>query len=326
MIINTIVLLLIAVTIVLIIAMVFILNGKLKALNANIVKTQRDSEITSNVRHAEQKERIEQLNRNINDTMIQVSKSLGEMRSLASGVDDLKRLMSNVKSRGIIGELQLGAILEDILSPSQYDENVAIKGGAERVEFAVKFPDEDGFVYLPIDSKFPADAYLNLLDAYDIGDREAIKKATDGLRYAILKAAKDIKTKYIYPPLTTDYAIMFLPFEGLYAEVLRMNMVEVLQNEYRINIAGPTTMAAMLNSFQLGFKSIALQQRTSQVWETLEKVKTEFNKFSDVLDRTQKRLEQTQGDLESLIGTRTRTIQRTLNNISELKEKDRNNI
>lgn len=267
--------------------------------------------------------RLMELNKQLNYTLEQVTRSLSEMQSLSAGVGDLQKILSNVKTRGIVGEIQLGAILQDILSPEQYDENVAVKGGSERVEFAVKFPGENSnYVYLPIDSKFPADAYIKLLDAYDIGDKALIKMASDNLKHAIIKAAKDIKTKYIQPPDTTEFAIMFLPFEGLYAEVLRLGLVETLQNEYRINIAGPTTMAAMLNSFQMGFKSLALQQRSGEVWDTLEKVKTEFDKFAEVLDKTQMRMDQTQKELETLIGTRTRSIQKALKNVSELKDSE----
>ena len=187
--------------------------------------------------------------REFSEELAEMNRSMGEIRNLSSGVDDLKKLMSNVKTRGIIGELQLGGILEEMMSPWQYEENVAVKGGSERVEYAVKIPtDEDNFIYLPIDSKFPGDAYLNLLDAYDSGDKYEIKGAQDALKNAIIKAARDIRLKYIYPPLTTDYGIMFLPFEGLYAEVLRLNLTDILQREYHVNIAGPTTMSAMLNS------------------------------------------------------------------------------
>ena len=262
-------------------------------------------------------DRIGRSFRQVSETLEQVTRGLGEMQTLAAGVGDLKKVLSNVKTRGILGEIQLGAILEQILAPDQYEENVAVRGGSERVEFAVKFPGEgDGFVYLPIDSKFPADAYTNLMDAYDRGDRAMIKAATDHLRQAILKAAKDIRTKYIYPPLTTEFGIMFQPFEGHYAEVLRLGLVETLQQDYRINIAGPTTMAAMLNSFQLGFRSLALQKRSGEVWDTLAKVRTEFDKFGDVLAKTQNRMEQAQKELENLVGVRTRGIQRALKDVS----------
>ena len=266
-------------------------------------------------------DRIGRSFRQVSDTLEQVTRGLGQMQTLAAGVGDLKKVLSNVKTRGIVGEIQLGAILAQILSPEQYDENVAVKGGSERVEFAVKFPGEgDRPVYLPIDSKFPADAYTRLLDAYDKGDRQLIKAATDGLRNAVLKAAKDIRTKYISPPYTTEFAIMFLPFEGLYAEVLRLGLVDTLQRDYRINIAGPTTMAAMLNSFQMGFRSLALQKQSGEVWDTLAKVRTEFDKFGDVLVKTQTKMEQAQKDLEKLVGVRTRGIQRALKGVATVGE------
>ena len=266
-------------------------------------------------------DRIGRSFRQVSDTLEQVTRGLGQMQTLAAGVGDLKKVLSNVKTRGIVGEIQLGAILAQILSPEQYDENVAVKGGSERVEFAVKFPGEgDRPVYLPIDSKFAADAYTRLLDAYDTGDRQLIKAATDGLRNAVLKAAKDIRTKYISPPYTTEFAIMFLPFEGLYAEVLRLGLVDTLQRDYRINIAGPTTMAAMLNSFQMGFRSLALQKQSGEVWDTLAKVRTEFDKFGDVLVKTQTKMEQAQKDLEKLVGVRTRGIQRALKGVATVGE------
>lgn len=266
-------------------------------------------------------DRIGRSFRQVSDTLEQVTRGLGQMQTLAAGVGDLKKVLSNVKTRGIVGEIQLGAILAQILSPEQYDENVAVKGGSERVEFAVKFPGEgDRPVYLPIDSKFPADAYTRLLDAYDTGDMQLIKAATDGLRNAVLKAAKDIRTKYISPPYTTEFAIMFLPFEGLYAEVLRLGLVDTLQRDYRINIAGPTTMAAMLNSFQMGFRSLALQKQSGEVWDTLAKVRTEFDKFGDVLVKTQTKMEQAQKDLEKLVGVRTRGIQRALKGVATVGE------
>ena len=269
-------------------------------------------------------DRIGRSFRQVSDTLEQVTRGLGEMQTLAAGVGDLKKVLSNVKTRGIVGEIQLGAILSQMLSPDQYDENVAVKGGSERVEYAVKFPGEgDSPVYLPIDSKFPADAYTNLLDAYDTGDKQIIKAAADGLRNAVIKAAKDIKTKYISPPATTEFAIMFLPFEGLYAEVLRQGIVDTLQRDYRISIAGPTTMSAMLNSFQMGFRSLALQKQSGQVWDTLAKVRNEFDKFGDVLVKTQNRMEQAQKELETLVGVRTRGIQRALKNISSAGESEK---
>ena len=282
---------------------------------------QNEQVLRQNEHMTRQSEQISSLERQLTETMAQVSRSIGEMQGLTTGVEDIKRMMSNVKSRGIVGEIQLGAILDDLLAPEQYEENVAVKGGTERVEFAVKFPaEEGGTVYLPVDSKFPGDAYMALMDAYDTGDRAAVKKASDGLKAAIVKAARDIRVKYICPPYTTDFGIMFLPFEGLYAEVLRLNLVEALQREYRVNIAGPTTMAAMLNSFRLGFRSLALQQSSGEVWDTLARVKTEFDKFEEVLDKTQLRLDQAQSELEALVGKRTRSIQKALDKATEGKQ------
>lgn len=270
-----------------------------------------------------QNETINNMSSQLNGAMAQVNQSLGEMRSLAGGVEELKKVISNVKTRGILGELQLGAVLEDILAPDQYEENVAVKGGSERVEFAVKFPSDDGnFVYLPIDSKFPGDAYLNLLDARELGDRRLEKEMTDGLRKAVLKGAKDIHDKYIYPPMTTDFAVMFLPFEGLYSEVLRLNIMEKLQREFRVTVAGPTTMGALLSSLRMGFRTIALRESADEVWDTLEKVKTEFEKFEDTLAKTQSKLEQTQKELELLVGVRTRSIRKALNGIGEAEVSD----
>ena len=265
--------------------------------------------------------RLAEMNRQLSDSMEQVNRSLGEMQNLAGTVGDLQKILSNVKTRGIVGEVQLGAILDQILAPEQYDENVAVTGTSERVEFAVKFPGEGSdFVYLPIDSKFPADAYVRLRDAYDTGDKRTIKLAYDNMRNAVLKAAKDIRTKYIRPPYTTEFAIMFLPFEGLYAEILRMGITEKLQMEYRVTVAGPSTMAAMLNSFQMGFRSLALQRQSGQVWDTLSNARSEFERFGEVLTRTQMRLDQAQSELEKLVGVRTRGIQRALENVDSLRE------
>lgn len=268
--------------------------------------------------------RISQSFRLVSERLEQVYKGLGEMQNLAAGVGDLKKVLSNVKTRGILGEIQLGAILEQILSPEQYEENVRTKtSGTERVEFAVRLPgDDDGCVYLPIDAKFPADAYTYLLDAYDTGDRQKIQEAGKLLERAVKKSAKDIHEKYVEPPATTDFAILFLPFEGLYAEVVRRGLVEVLQREYKINVAGPTTMAALLNSLQMGFKTLAIQKHSSQVWDVLGAVKTEFDKFGDVLAATQNRINQANAELDKLIGTRTRSIQRKLRSVSALEESE----
>jgi Uncharacterized protein conserved in bacteria len=258
----------------------------------------------------------------VSERLEQVYKGLGEMQNLASGVGDLKKVLSNVKTRGILGEIQLGAILEQMLSPEQYEENIATKkGSSERVEFAIKLPgDEEGVVYLPVDAKFPADTYTKLVDAYETGNAEEIDQAAKMLERAIKSFAKSIHDKYIEPPQTTDFGIMFLPFEGLYAEAVRRGMIETLQREYKINIAGPTTMAALLNSLQMGFKTLAIQKHSSEVWNILGAVKTEFDKFGDVLSATQQRINQANAELDKLIGTRTRKIQSKLRNVVSLSE------
>ena len=253
----------------------------------------------------------------VNERLEQVYKGLGEMQTLAVGVGDLKKVLSNVKTRGILGEIQLGGILSEILSPEQYDENVATKKGSKNVvEFAIKLPaEDDGFIYLPIDSKFPGDTYAALRDAIEVGDKAQIDVAAKQLIATIKSEAKDIRDKYIDPPNTTEFAIMFLPFEGLYSEVVNRGLVEVLQREYKVNIAGPSTMAALLNSLQMGFKTLAVQKRSAEVWEVLGGVKQEFDKFNDVLVATQQRLDQANKELDKLVGVRTRQIQRKLKNI-----------
>ncbi|MDR3072737.1 MAG: DNA recombination protein RmuC [Clostridiales Family XIII bacterium] len=262
-------------------------------------------------------DRITQSFKLVSEQLDIVSKGLGEMQNIASGVGDLKKVLSNVKNRGILGEYQLGAILTEILSPEQYVENFSTKKNSDRVEFAIRLPGEDGeAVYLPIDAKFPADAYARLLDAYEKGDTTEIDAAGKILDGVIRQSAKTIHEKYVEPPFTTDFAIMFLPFEGLYAEVVRRGMVEELQRLYKINIAGPSTMAALLNSLQMGFKTLAIQKRSGEVWKVLSEVKTEFTNFEKVLNSAKKRIEQTNDELDKLIGTRTRAINRKLKDVS----------
>lgn len=254
----------------------------------------------------------------------QVYKGLGEMQNLAVGVGDLKKVLSNVKTRGILGEIQLSAILKEILSPEQYEENVATKKGSRNVvEFAIKLPaDDDNFVYLPIDSKFPGDTYAKLIDAMNSGNKEEIEVCSKNLLRTIKSEAKDIHDKYISPPNTTEFAIMFLPFEGLYAEVVNRGMVEVLQREYKVNVAGPSTMGALLNSLQLGFKTLAVQKRSAEVWQILNDVKREFDTFADVLEKTQTKLNQANTELDKLVGVRTRKIQSQLSKVQKLEEKN----
>ncbi len=253
----------------------------------------------------------------VNERLEQVYKGLGEMQNLAVGVGDLKKVLSNVKTRGILGEIQLKSILSEILSPEQYQENIATKKGSKNVvEFAIKLPaDDDSVVYLPIDSKFPGDTYANLRDAIEKGDKDEIDASVKVLVATIKSEAKDIHDKYIDPPNTTEFAIMFLPFEGLYSEVVNRGLVEVLQRDYKVNVAGPSTMAALLNSLQMGFKTLAVQKRSAEVWEVLGGVKQEFDKFNDVLVQTQQRIDQANKELDKLVGVRTRQIQRKLKNI-----------
>lgn len=262
----------------------------------------------------------EKMNRSfslVSERLEQVYKGLGEMQNLANGVGDLKKVLTNVKTRGTLGEYQLSAILSEILSPEQYEENVATKKGSRNVvEFAVKLPsDDDKFIYLPIDSKFPGDTYSALRDAIDEGDKVKIELASKALIATIKSEAKDIHDKYIDPPYTTEFAIMFLPFEGLYSEVVNRGLVEILQRDYKVNIAGPSTMAALLNSLQMGFKTLAVQKRSAEVWEILGAVKQEFDKFGDVLAATQQRLDQANKELDKLVGVRTRQIQRKLKDV-----------
>ena len=256
----------------------------------------------------------------VSERLEQVYKGLGEMQNLASGVGDLKKVLSNVKTRGILGEIQLSSILKEILAPEQYEENVATKSGTrDVVEFAVKLPaDDDGFIYLPIDSKFPGDTYGALRDAYESGSKDNVDQAAKALINTIKKEAKDIRDKYIDPPNTTEFAIMFLPFEGLYSEVVNRGMVEMLQREYRVNIAGPSTMAALLNSIQMGFKTLAVQKRSAEVWEVLGNVKKEFDTFADILTKAQQNINLVTKDLDNLAGVRTRQIQKRLSAVQSI--------
>ena len=255
----------------------------------------------------------------VNESLARVQEGLGDMKSLASGVGDLKKVLSNVKTRGILGEVQLGAILEQILAPNQYCQNA--KPNPQKntfVEYAIILPGEDVEpLLLPIDAKFPGDSYSALVDAYESEDAAIISTAASNLDRAIKNAAKDISDKYIEPPYTTDFAIMFLPFEGLYAEVVRRGLFETVQREYKITIAGPTTLTAILTSLQMGFRTLAIQKRSSEVWQILSEVKKEFGTFNSVLIKTQKSLNSANTELDALIGTRSRAIERRLKNISE---------
>ena len=258
----------------------------------------------------------------VSERLEQVYRGLGEMQTLASGVGDLKKVLSNVKTRGILGEIQLGAILEELLAPEQYETNVVTrKASGNPVEYAIRLPGTDGStVYLPIDAKFPADAYERLRAAYDAGDAAEIAAQKKNLEGVIKTFARDIRDKYLDPPATTEFGVMFLPFEGLYAEVVSLGLIEPLQRDYKVSIAGPTTMAALLNSLQMGFRTLAIQKRSSEVWKVLGAVRTEFDRFGEVLDATQKRLEQTSAELDKLVGVRTRQIRSKLREVTSLPQ------
>ncbi len=257
----------------------------------------------------------------VSEQLEAVYKGLGDMQGIAAGVGDLKRVLGNVKTRGILGEVQLGAILHEILAPEQYEENVATKpGSSERVEFAVRIPVEDGEpVLLPIDSKFPGDAYEHLLDALDSGDADAVAAARKNLDTMIKREAKDISEKYLSVPATTSFGIMFLPFEGLYAEVVnRPGLMEELGRTYRVNVAGPSTMAALLNSLQMSYQTFALQKRTDDVLRVLSAVKAELPKYQTALRRAHQQIETAGKTVDSIITTRTNVMQRTLKSIDAM--------
>jgi DNA recombination protein RmuC len=259
----------------------------------------------------------------VSERLEAVQHGLGEMQNLATGVGDLKRVLTNVKTRGTWGEVQLGSLLEQLLTADQYDKNVTIKTGSrESVEFAVRLPGKndsfDSCVWMPIDSKFPQEDYLRLVEAADAADVDAVQKATSALIRSVHSSAKEIRDKYIEPPKTTDFAVMFLPTEGLYAEVLRQpGQVEKIQQDYRIVIAGPTTLSAILNSLRIGFRTLAIEKRSSEVWKVLAAVKAEFGKFGDVLGRVKKQLDTASNTIDQT-GARTRAMERKLREVEEL--------
>jgi DNA recombination protein RmuC len=258
----------------------------------------------------------------VSDRLEEVYKGLGEMQNLAKGVGDLKKVLTNVKAQGTFGEIQLANILEEIMTSDQYETQIATKQGSkERVDFAIKLPGTgDDIVYLPIDAKFPLNDYQNLLDAYESGSPDAVKSAQANLMRTLKAFAKSIQEKYIDVPNTTEFGIMFLPVEGLYAEAVKSGVLETLQREYRINLAGPTTMAAFLNSLQMGFRTLAIQKRSGEVWKILGAVKTEFEKFGKVLETAQSKISEANKQLDLLVGTRTRQIRRKLKSVTELPE------
>ena len=272
-------------------------------------------------------ERIGQSFELVSKQLESVQKGLGEMQTLAQDVGGLKRVLSNVKIRGTIGEVQLSMLLEQILAPEQYDTNVKTKRGSDKlVEFAIKLPGKDNgedTVYLPVDAKFPKDIYEQLLEAHESGDPKRVETASRNIEQTIRGMAKDIREKYLDPPHTTDFGIMFLPFESIYGEVIRRSsLLEQLQQEYHVIVTGPTTLAAILNSLQMGFRSLAIQKRSSEVWRILSAVKTEFDKFGGMLEKAQKNLQTANNQLEEVMGKRTRAIQRHLRSVEALPTQD----
>jgi DNA recombination protein RmuC len=293
-------------------------------------KLEKMRETVDEKLHKTLEERLGQSFQLVSDRLEAVQKGLGEMQSLAHGVGDLKKVLTNVKTRGVLGEIALGNILEQLLAPEQYAANVKTKKGSnDHVEFAVRLPgleaEEQQPVYLPIDAKFPQEDYLRLQQAYEDGDVAAVDAAGRALAQAVKKFAKDIHDKYIDPPNTTDFGIMFLPVEGLFAEVVRQpDLVAQLQREYQIIVTGPTTLAAMLNSLQMGFRTLAIQKRSSEVWRILGAVKSEFGKFGGVLAKAQKKLHEANRELDDLVGTRTKIMLSKLKNIETLESQPEN--
>lgn len=288
------------------------------------LRLERMRETVDEKLHKTLEERLGKSFEMVTKQLLVVQKGLGEMQTIASGVGDLKKVLTNVKTRGVLGEIQLGNILEEIMAPDQYESNVKTKSGSDAlVEYAVKLPGrnpQDKSVYLPIDAKFPQEDYVRLQSAYEAGDSIAVEVSLKALLQAVKKFAKDISTKYIDPPNTTDFGIMFLPVEGLFAEVVRQpDMIAFLQREYKIVVTGPTTLAAMLNSLQMGFKTLAIQKRSSEVWKVLAAVKKEFSTFGGVLEKAQKKINEANNEIENLVGTRTRMMQSKLKNVEQLE-------
>jgi DNA recombination protein RmuC len=283
------------------------LQSQLEAIRATV-----DEKLQSTL-----EKRLAQSFKQVSERLEQVHKGLGEMQSLAVGVGDLKKVLSNVKTRGTWGEVKLGALLEQVLTPEQYEKNVAVTGTMERVEFAVKLPGQSDTVWLPIDAKFPLEDYQRLVEASEAGDAAAVERAIQDLEKRVRLSAKSIHDKYISPPKTTDFGILFLPTEGLYAEVMRRtSFVDRIQQELRVIVAGPSTLLALLNSLQMGFRTLAITKRSSEVWELLGIVKAEFLKYHQVLGKVREKLDQASKTIDDA-EQRTRVIQRKLNNVEE---------
>jgi DNA recombination protein RmuC len=298
-----------------------VIEGRLKSLQEeNSQKLEKMRETVDEKLHSTLEKRLGESFKQVSDRLEKVHQGLGEMQTLALGVGDLKKVLTNVKTRGTWGEIQLGTLLDEMLTPEQFERNyVTKKGSRDPVEFAIKLPGRDNMpVYLPIDAKFPKEDYERLLVAQENADLEGIEKAGRDIEQRIKHEAKTIRDKYVDPPFTTDFALMFLPIEGLYAEVLRRpGLCELLQKEYRISIAGPTTIAALLNSLQMGFRTLAVEKRASEVWSLLSKVKTEFGTFGEILKKTRDKLQQATDNID-LAASKSRTIERKLKDVQEL--------
>jgi len=298
------------------------LEKRLYALQEENAKKLEEMRATVDEKlHSTLEKRLSESFNLVSERLKQVHEGLGEMRSLATDVGDLKKVLANVKTRGILGEIQLGSILESILAPEQYEKNIpTVEGSNEFVEYAIKMPGGEKPVYLPIDSKFPIEVYYRLIDAYESGQQEEVQRVYKELESVIKKCAKDIRDKYISPPSTTDFAILFVPVEGLYAEIVRHpSLFETLQREYKVCVVGPSTFAVFLNSLYMGFRTLAIQKRTGEVWRVLAEVKREFDKFGEVLKKAQEKIEGAGKDIETLVGTRTRQIQAKLKSVEGLK-------
>ena len=300
-----------------------VVDGKLKQIQEdNTLQLEKMRETVDDKLHATLETRLGEAFKLVSERLEQVQKGLGEMQSLASGVGDLKKVLLNVKTKGVLGEAQLGAILDQILTPAQYEKNVKTKEkSGDHVEYAIKIPskdDSDSFLWLPIDAKFPTEDYISLIDAYEKADIVEIETYTKSLKAKIERFAKDISVKYIDPPNTTDFAIMFLPFEGLFAEVLRIpGLFEKMQREHKITITGPTTISAFLNSLQMGFRTLAIQKRSTEVWKVLGEVKTAFTKFGDTLDVVRDRLEKAVNTVDDA-RKKSKTLQGKLRAVEEV--------
>ena len=312
---------------------------KFEAINQNVAKSLSDlrrenSEKLDNIQKVVDEklqktidERLKESFENVVTQIANVNNAIGEIKGIATDVGSLKNVLTNVKTKGIVGEAILGNIISEILTTDQYETNcVTKKGSRDPVEFAIKMPANDEFIYLPIDSKFPLETYYKIREAVDAGDKETLDRARKDLRQKIKAYAKDISTKYIDAPNTTDFAIMFLPLEGLYIEVIESQIYEECQREFKINMAGPTTLSALLNALKQGFKSLAIEKKSADVFKLLEAVKTEFETFADALSKTKKHVEQVDADLANLIGTRTSVMARKLKTIGTLNEDEAKEI